>query len=83
MNGRAARGVTGRAGCSVMPTGITPPQAEHRARTPPAGTFAGSTRYVVEHCGQLTFIRPLRRHRECWDAAYRISAVSRRSDDLP
>jgi hypothetical protein len=27
-----------------IPTGITPPQLEQRARTPPRGTFAGSTR---------------------------------------
>jgi hypothetical protein len=33
---------TARSG--AMPTGITPPHAEHRARTPPGGTFAGSTR---------------------------------------
>lgn len=41
------------------PTGITPPQVEHRARTPPSGTLAGSTRKTVEHCGQLTFITGL------------------------
>lgn len=29
---------------AVMPTGITPLQVEQRARTPPVGTFAGSTR---------------------------------------
>jgi len=37
-------------------TGITPPQIEHRARTPPGGTFAGSTRKIDEHCGHPTFI---------------------------
>jgi hypothetical protein len=46
----------GRAGVIVIPMGITPPQVEQRARTPPCGTFAGSTLYTVEHCGQLTFI---------------------------
>ena len=73
--------VTGvaRGTVSAMPTGITPLQAEHRARTPPVGTFAGSTRYVVEHCGQLTFIPRLRRHRECSDAACRILADARLS----
>lgn len=37
-------------------TGITPPQIAQRARTPPAGTLAGSTRNIDEHCGQPTFI---------------------------
>ena len=32
------------AACGVVPTGMTPPQVEQRARTPPCGTFAGSTR---------------------------------------
>ena len=66
-----------RATVSAIPTGITPLQAEQRARTPPSGTFAGSTRYVVEHCGQLTFIPRLRRQRECSDAACRVPAVVR------
>jgi hypothetical protein len=70
-----------RAAVSAMPTGITPLQAEHRARTPPCGTFAGSTRYVVEHCGQLTFIPRLRRHRECSDASCQIPAAFRLSAD--
>jgi hypothetical protein len=61
---------------SAIPTGITPLQAEHRARTPPGGTFAGSTRYVVEHCGQLTFITHLQRHRECSDAGCRVPAAA-------
>jgi hypothetical protein len=65
-----------------MPTGITPLQLEHRARTPPCGTFAGSTRYVVEHCGHLTFIPRLRRHRECSDAAYHKPAAVRPFADL-
>jgi len=66
-----------RATVSAIPTGITPLQAEQRARTPPSGTFAGSTRYVVEHCGQLTFIPRLRRQRECSDAACRVPAAVR------
>jgi len=37
-------GVGRRGGCdAASPTGITPPHAEQRARTPPSGTFAGST----------------------------------------
>lgn len=28
----------------MIPTGMTPPHVEQRARTPPCGTFAGSTR---------------------------------------
>src|SRR6185436_13503041 len=66
-----------RATVSAIPTGITPLQAEQRARTPPSGTFAGSTRDVVEHCGQLTFIPRLRRQRECSDAACRVPAAVR------
>jgi len=71
----------GRATVSAMPTGITPLQAEQRARTPPVGTFAGSTRYVVEHCGQLTFIPRLQRYRECLDAACRVPAAAHLSAD--
>lgn len=41
--GVAREGVT-RAPVSAIPTGITPLQVEQRARTPPAGTLAGSTR---------------------------------------
>jgi hypothetical protein len=42
-------------------TGITPPQIEQRARTPPGGTLAGSTRKMEEHCGQPTFtVNPAR-----------------------
>ena len=53
-------GVGRRGGCvAAIPTGLTPPQAEQRARTPPSGTFAGSTLKTVEHCGQLTFITGL------------------------
>jgi hypothetical protein len=31
----------------AVPTGITPPQTEQRARTPVGGTFAGSTRKTL------------------------------------
>src|SRR5438477_395375 len=54
-------------------TGATPADADtgntllhtaQRARTPPAGTLAGSTRYTVPHAGQVTFtagrLRPAR-----------------------
>jgi len=41
---------------SATPTGKTARHTEHRARTPPAGTFAGSTRNTVAHSGQVTFI---------------------------
>jgi hypothetical protein len=35
---------TSRCGPDILiPTGMTPPHAEQRARTPPCGTFAGST----------------------------------------
>ncbi len=37
-------------------TGNTLLHTAQRARTPPAGTLAGSTRYTVSHDGQLTFI---------------------------
>jgi hypothetical protein len=93
IGGASRTGVAGRTGVGVrgcmlagvlrapmsedIPTGITPPQEEQRARTPPCGTFAGSTRYVVEHCGQLTFIPLLRRHREYSDVAYRVPAAFR------
>ncbi len=50
--------VGGGAGCAPFPapTEITPPHTEQRARTPAAGTFAGSTRKTDRHSGQLTFI---------------------------
>jgi hypothetical protein len=41
---------------SATPTANTPRHTEHRARTPPAGTFAGSTRKTVEQVGQVTFM---------------------------
>jgi hypothetical protein len=37
-------------------TGNTLLQTAQRARTPPAGTLPGSTRYTVSHDGQMTFI---------------------------
>src|SRR5437899_13091233 len=37
-------------------TGHTLLHTAQRARTPPAGTLAGSTRYTVSHDGQVTFI---------------------------
>ena len=36
-------------------TGNTLLHTAQRARTPPAGTLAGSTRYTVSHDGQVTF----------------------------
>ena len=40
----AATSAAGAPARSAPATCITAPQTEHRARTPPAGTFAGSTR---------------------------------------
>ncbi len=37
------------------PTMMTPPHTEQRARTPPDGTFAGSTRNTELHSGHETF----------------------------
>jgi hypothetical protein len=39
-------------------TEITPPQTEQRARTPPSGTFAGSTRKIERQSGHVTFTAP-------------------------
>ncbi len=51
-----ATGVTNTG--SVPPAiAITPPHTEHRARTPVAGTFAGSTRNTDRHSGHATVIR--------------------------
>lgn len=41
-----------------MPTRITAPQTEHLARTPPGGTFAGSTRKTDWHSAHVTFNAP-------------------------
>jgi hypothetical protein len=38
-------------------TGNTPLHTWQRARTPPAGILAGSTRYTVSQDGQVTFMR--------------------------
>jgi hypothetical protein len=46
-------------GAAIAPVGaameITPPQTEHRARTPTVGTFDGSTRNTDRHSGHETF----------------------------
>jgi hypothetical protein len=41
-----------------MPTVMTPPHTEQRARTPAVGTFAGSTRKTDWHSGHETFTSP-------------------------
>jgi len=41
--------------------GMTPPQTEHRARTPVTGTRAGSTRNTERHSGQTMFTGSPRR----------------------
>ena len=54
------------AGCADAPLPpsiamrITPPQTEQRARTPPAGTRAGSTRKTDRHSPQAMFTGPPR-----------------------
>ena len=48
-------GVT-ETGSVPPPMAITPPHTEHRARTPVAGTFAGSTRNTDLQSGQDTVI---------------------------
>lgn len=55
--GGAATTGAGAATDSAIPTGKTPRQTEQRARTPPAGTLAGSTRKTVEQVGHVTFMR--------------------------
>ena len=42
-------------------TAMTPPHTEQRARTPPIGTLAGSTRNTDRQSGQVTFTAPPRR----------------------
>src|SRR6185369_16362052 len=51
--------------CASTLTGNTVRHTEHRARTPAAGTFAGSMRNTVEQVGQVAFIGStfLGRHR--------------------
>src|SRR5207253_3816275 len=63
-----ARGGTAATAGAAAPvagfTGNTLLHTAQRARTPPGGTFAGSTRYTVSHDGQVTFIsHALRSHR--------------------
>ena len=41
---------------AASPIAITPPHTEHRARTPPSGILAGSTRKIEPHSGQIAFI---------------------------
>jgi hypothetical protein len=55
----AAEGVTveGTVAAS-MPMRMTAPQTEQRARTPPGGTFAGSTRKIELHSAHETFTAP-------------------------
>ncbi len=53
---RLGVGATGVAGAASTPTGMTLEHTVQRARRPPAGTLAGSTRYTVSHEGQRTFI---------------------------
>jgi hypothetical protein len=56
-----AEGVAARAGAPPAATAaivITPPHTEHRARTPPVGTFDGSTRNTDRHSGHVTFTAP-------------------------
>src|SRR5205823_3456185 len=64
----AARDARAGAGAAVSApdgdTGNTLLRTAQRARTPPAGSLAGSTRYTVPHAGQVTFtagrLRPAR-----------------------
>src|SRR6266550_623716 len=56
--GGAARGGGGGAAAAPAPSELTAKtllQTLQRARRPPAGTLAGSTRYTVSHDGQVTF----------------------------
>src|SRR6266516_1675398 len=62
--GPAGRGGAGAAAAACGLTGNTLLHTAQRARTPPGGTLAGSTRYTVSHDGQVTFIsRAPRSHR--------------------
>lgn len=63
----AATGAAAAAATSAEPlplvapsatTTMTPPQTEHRARTPPGGTRAGSTRKMDRHSGHVMFTIP-------------------------
>src|SRR6266853_1612624 len=63
----ARGGAAATAGAAAPAAGFTGNTLLHtaqRARTPPGGTLAGSTRYTVSHDGQVTFIsRAPRSHR--------------------
>src|SRR5207244_1333849 len=62
--GGAGLGGAGAAAPVAGWTGNTLLRTAQRARTPPGGTLAGSTRYTVSHDGQVTFIsRVPRSHR--------------------
>src|SRR5437588_8133403 len=57
----ARGGTAATAGAAAPVTGFTGNTLLHtaqRARTPPGGTLAGSTRYTVSHDGQVTFTLP-------------------------
>ena len=43
---------------AAIPTRITAPQTEQRARTPPGGTLEGSTRKIELHSAHETFTAP-------------------------
>ncbi len=53
--GVAGAGASGGVATEAL-TGNTLLHTAQRARTPPAGTLDGSTRYTVSHDGQVTFI---------------------------
>ena len=55
--GGAATAGAGTGAAAATPTAKIPRHTEQRASTPPAGTFAGSTRKTVEQVGQVTFMR--------------------------
>ena len=60
--GRGAGAAAAAAGAAALaPAALTANTLLHtaqRARTPPAGTLAGSTRYTVPHDEHVTFTRP-------------------------
>ena len=60
-----AAGYPPRAGAACSPIAITPPHTEQRARTPPSGIFAGSTRKTDPHSWQIAFIASSTPSAEC------------------
>lgn len=64
-------------------TAITPPHTEQRARTPSAGTFAGSIRKTDRHSPQVTFTRPPRQPCPAGPRPTTSSPAERPSDDQP